>query len=102
METGYIAAVWQDIRRYLEDRKAELSQEIRNYPPPIPACDVQFNTLMEQRTGISRELGRMDTLSHNPLSTSLIDNFVSASISLDDDAKQRIRLRLHEAAFVEE
>jgi hypothetical protein len=35
--------------RYLEQRIAELSDEIRRYPTPIARCDEQLTALIEQR-----------------------------------------------------
>ena len=35
--------------RYLEQRIAELSREIRDYPTPIARCDEQLTALIEQR-----------------------------------------------------
>ena len=36
--------------RYAEQRIAELSEEIRNYPTPIARCDEQLTALIEQRS----------------------------------------------------
>ena len=35
---------------------AQIVAEIRAYPPPIPACDAQFNWLLERRARIERAL----------------------------------------------
>jgi hypothetical protein len=35
--------------RYVEERIAELSEEIRSYPTPIARCDEQLTALIEQR-----------------------------------------------------
>jgi len=35
--------------RYVEERIAELSEEIRSYPTPIARCDEQLSALIEQR-----------------------------------------------------
>ena len=51
--------LWRRVRDHLEDMKAPIDVEIRNYPPPIADCDAQFNYLIERRTEISRELGRL-------------------------------------------
>lgn len=101
MESEHLAAVWQDIRQYLEARKAEVYTEMRQYPPPIPACDVQFNTLLQKRTEISLELGRMDRLSHQPLSAATIDSFVDASLHMEDEAKALFKARLNLSLPVE-
>ena len=42
--------------RYLEQRIAELSEEIRSYPTPIARCDEQLTALLEQRSKLICEL----------------------------------------------
>ncbi len=44
----------------LERRIAELSGEIRNYPTPIARCDEQLAGLLEQRTGLLKQLKEME------------------------------------------
>ena len=53
-------ATWDTLRRYLEGRRRPVQEEIRRYPPPIPACDAHFNHLLEQRAALSRELVRLE------------------------------------------
>ncbi len=53
----------KEIRDRLEGERDRNYKEILNYPRPIPACDQQFNHLLEEREKISRELDRMDSLS---------------------------------------
>lgn len=53
----------QDLIQQLEAHKAQLIREIRNYPPPIPACDAQFNYLLEKRDHLSLNLNRLYQLS---------------------------------------
>jgi hypothetical protein len=53
---------WAQAREVLEARRAKLNEEIAAYPPPIPACDAQFNHLLEQRSGIGRELKRLEEM----------------------------------------
>ena len=40
----------------LQQRLAELSEEIRNYPTPIARCDVQLSALLEERSSLLKEL----------------------------------------------
>ena len=54
------ASKWVALRRHLEGVSATVAAEIRGYPAPIPACDAQFNHLLEQRRLLSRELARLD------------------------------------------
>jgi hypothetical protein len=43
-------------RQLLEQRLAELSEEVRNYPRPIARCDVQLTELLERRAGVLAQL----------------------------------------------
>ncbi|MFQ5625467.1 MAG: hypothetical protein ACE5FM_02305 [Methyloligellaceae bacterium] len=53
---------WAELKDRLEAHRAALNEEIAAYPPPIPACDAQFNHLLEQRSGINRELKRLEDM----------------------------------------
>lgn len=55
-------AQWLMVHQALSRKQQEIIAEIRSYPPPIPACDVQYNYLLEQRTAIYRELRQVETL----------------------------------------
>ena len=44
---------------HLEERLEAIRQEIGNYPAPIPACDLQFNTLLAERDQATAELRRL-------------------------------------------
>jgi len=44
------------MRRDLERRIAELSDEIRRYPTPIARCDEQLAALIEERAGLLKLL----------------------------------------------
>jgi len=44
------------MKRELEQRLAELSAEIRNYPTPIARCDEQLTALLEERSRILKLL----------------------------------------------
>ncbi len=41
---------------YLEQRLAELNEEIRHYPGPIARCDLHLPALLEERARIMAEL----------------------------------------------
>ena len=50
------------IREQLEQEKRRVCAEIDDYPHPIPACDAQFNYLLEERARIFQELSRLDAM----------------------------------------
>ena len=54
-------------REVLEQRLAELSDEIRRYPTPIARCDEQLLDLLERRSTVIAEL---KDLSERPRATS--------------------------------
>ena len=47
-------------RQSLEQRLAELSEEIRHYPTPIARCDEQLLDLLERRSQVLAELKSVD------------------------------------------
>lgn len=92
MESALVASTWQEIKEYLEDKRRQIFDEIKNYPPPIAACDQQFNHLLEQREGIDRELSRMREASEeNSDSGDAIRSlvaFMESSCFLNSETKQ--------------
>ena len=59
MKNSFIDDLKKEIESQLETEKQRIFDEILHYPPPIPACDVQFNFLLEERSAITQELRRM-------------------------------------------
>jgi hypothetical protein len=53
---------WTELEDNLENARRSILAEIRNYPPPIAACDQQFNYLLEQRDRIVAELSRLASI----------------------------------------
>ena len=51
-----------NFKKQLEHRRLQINKEIGNYPAPIPACDAQFNYLLEKRSRISAVLKLIDAL----------------------------------------
>lgn len=49
----------EKLREHLENERRRVNEEIRNYPTPIPACDAQFNYLLEERARIAQEMERL-------------------------------------------
>jgi hypothetical protein len=83
METGPADAV----RDYLKGQRDRICDEICAYPTPIPACDVHFNRLLEERTGIFDALRRLDCLHDDDRS---IADFVQTSPAIDVEHKAQL------------
>ncbi|MGW8184421.1 MAG: hypothetical protein ACWGMT_10740, partial [Burkholderiales bacterium] len=49
-------SIWDEIRIRLKRRRDEILERIGGYPTPIPACDVDFNRLLEERARVFEEL----------------------------------------------
>ena len=49
----------QEPREALEKERLRIQAEIISYPAPIPACDVYFNDLLEQRSRVCEALGKL-------------------------------------------
>jgi len=47
------------MRSELQQRIAELSEEIRRYPTPIARCDLHLPALLEERARLVEELNSM-------------------------------------------
>jgi hypothetical protein len=48
----------QTSREALETERLRIQREINSYPAPIPACDVYFNDLLDQRSRICEAIRR--------------------------------------------
>ena len=98
MNDDFVESVWQEIRTHLEDAKREIYAEITSYPPPIPACDVQFNHLLERCGQVARELQLLDAALDKPFSNvqfvEWLDEFVRDSSFIDEVMTQQIQSRL--------
>ena len=55
MPMAPVNSLWTMIHQRLENEMHRVRDEIRNYPAPIPACDAQFNYLLEERETLSSE-----------------------------------------------
>jgi hypothetical protein len=93
-----VELVWRKIRVHLENEQRRVYEEIKQYPRPIPACDAQFNYLLEQRAGLAREVEQVDEVSKESLGArdprKYVDEFLRSSKYIDEEAKQRIRSSL--------
>ena len=79
--------LWNKIRIQLENQKARLYEEIGHYPPPIAACDQQFNHLLEEQTRILGELARLNEAENNSLTADdpiqVLNDFIQSSPYID-------------------
>lgn len=82
----------------MESEKERIFQEIRRYPPPIPACDEQFNRLLEERATVLQEVGRVGGILKKALTAGeeieLLDEFVDSSRHLHHEVVENIRQSL--------
>lgn len=100
-EEDRVKLIWQEIRGQLEPQRDQVYEAIHSYPPPIPACDVQFNYLLEKRSRLAQELSRLNTLAKQTLplhaQLQLTDEFIGISTCLNEEVKQKIRSSVHGA-----
>jgi hypothetical protein len=94
-ESALMESVWKIIRDHLESERQRIYEEIKNYPTPIPACDAQFNYLLEERQRIPQELDRLKVLSEECLTRAdhlkCLDEFIVSSNYINGEVEQRIR-----------
>ena len=62
MHSDSVSDAGAQLRAQLTQERERVLAELRAYPPAVPACDAQFNYLLEQRDGLGRELGRLDAI----------------------------------------
>ena len=68
---------WSGVRHRLQALMREVAEQIRTYPAPIPACDAQFNRLLELRRLLPEELARLDAAARDPFTS--IEDFIGSS-----------------------
>ncbi len=86
-----LESLYQNIKDALENERHRVNEEIRNYPTPIPACDAQFNYLLEERAKIAEEMDRLKALSKGSFTredVELIDEFIRTSNYITGDAER--------------
>lgn len=95
MSTVPADPIWSIIQRYLESEMRRVREEISNYPSPIPACDAQFNFLLQEREALTTEITRVRDIRSGCTSSEdmpvTADAYLEASPHLDASAKQAIR-----------
>ena len=89
-------AAWERIHGHLESEMRSVRNEIRRYPAPIPACDAQFNYLVEKREALVSEISRVRELMSNHAvsdpSKDSLESYLNASTCLTEAAKSEIRV----------
>lgn len=68
---------WTLLRRQLQGLARQVGEEVRTYPAPIPACDAQFNRLLELRRLLPEELARLDSAAADPAAS--VEAFLNSS-----------------------
>ena len=87
MNENSTEAAWRALHDRLKTRQARIVEAIRDYPPPITACDAQFDHLLKQRDGISRELKRLEQARQEDGATGKeLAAFIASSPWIEGDA----------------
>ena len=89
-----IQSIYQNLISLLESQETQLRKEIHTYPPPIPACDAQFNYLLEKRDRLPIELNRLHKLSQQDEFADALVTFLETSTLIQDDVKERFLFSL--------
>lgn len=80
---------------HFEKQRIRLNEEIGNYPAPIPACDAQFNYLLDERSRISAELRRIDALisksRSGTIGPEIVEELGRLSKRIDKDPADRLK-----------
>lgn len=80
-------SVWNRLRTELEQEKIRIYEQIGHYPPPIAACDQQFNYLLDKQTRILQALARLSEAENNSLAAAdplkSVDDFMHSSAYLE-------------------
>lgn len=97
-ELTLLQSLWKSIKDRLENERHRVNEEIKNYPAPIPACDAQFNYLLEERAKIAEEMDRLKALSKDGLTRTedvqLLDEFIRTSNYITGEVEQTMRSSL--------
>jgi hypothetical protein len=102
-ELEWVESICNRIWEHLETKRAQILEDIINYPPPIPACDQHYNYLLEQRVNIAQALRQLNTLCQDHSASQdkvkLLDAFLTASAYFQDEAEQDMRVACRDALF---
>lgn len=91
---GDYSAIRAALSEELQRERERIYGEIHNYPPPIPACDAQFNHLIQQRSAVTQELRSVQNLSVSALdstaSRAALRQVIADSEILNTSVKERL------------
>ena len=94
VDAKWVQQLRADVRALMVRKKEQIYAEIRAYPFPIPACDAQYNYLLEKSDRASQELQQLDALADaqtNPAATlAALKAVVAESALLDKETQRRI------------
>jgi len=99
--SSHAESAWDEIRIRLERKRDEILERIGHYPTPIPACDVDFNRLLEERARVFEELDRLATLKARDSrgrDDHIIEEFIASCTSLSDDDRHALQTLLRDQA----
>ena len=84
----------KSIKDILAVEQRRIVLEIFHYAPPITRCDVQYNTLLEERAAVNREVARLERMTQaaqpSQDDVQALGEYVASAAFLDGDTKQRI------------
>ncbi len=70
-------ADWDGLRVRLAQLQEAVAAEVRAYPAPIPACDAQYNHLLERRAALAAALASLDAARADGAGT--VEDFLAAT-----------------------
>lgn len=91
-----IRAVLELVHTELDGRRQAISRELCSIPPPVPACDVNFNRLLDERARVVDELQALARLRASQADAGQVLAFCRASTGLDAASRATIEAQLRE------
>jgi len=89
-DSGLRARIGAVVQRELDACRIAISRELATIPPPVPACDVDFNRLLEDRGRIADDLQRLNRMLVTGESDEAIWCLCRESTFLSDAVKREI------------
>lgn len=91
------AEICQRFEAHLWQERERIYAEIHNYPPPIPACDAQFNYLIEKRAVVGQELSKVQAIGTLPNDSAQEAAALRQMITASEILNKAVKARLLEA-----